>query len=149
MAKKNVGAAVPDAAQNAQIPHDEYQDLMEPDPFTESAEGSEKAADGVGPDALERGLAAEAGALKEQDDSELEEAEFIEYAVSGCKRLRLRREPSTDAPVAAILPCGIGVLGSDRPAVDGWRQVFTGRLFGWVMDQYLEPLELAGDYADG
>ena len=43
----------------------------------------------------------------------------------------------------AVLPCGVGVLGNARPAENGWRQVFTGRLFGWVMDKFLEALELS------
>ena len=71
--------------------------------------------------------------------------ELIDYTVAGCKRLRLREEPSLDAPVVAVLPCGVGVLGSASPAENGWRQVFTGRLFGWVMDKFLEPLELSND----
>ena len=76
-----------------------------------------------------------------QDEAELEETEFIEYAVTAKGGLRLRVEPSQDAPVVAVLPCGVGVLGKTRPAENGWRQVFTGRLFGWVMDKFLEPLE--------
>ena len=62
--------------------------------------------------------------------------------MTGCGQLNLRQEPNLDAPIVARLPCGIGVLGSSLPAEDGWRQVFTGWLFGWVMDAYLEPLEL-------
>lgn len=68
------------------------------------------------------------------------ETRFTDYAVAGCAYLNLRQEPSLDAPIVTRLPRGIGVLGSDRPAENGWRQVFTGRLFGWVMDKYLEPL---------
>lgn len=82
--------------------------------------------------------AAESG----QDEAELEEVEFIEYAVTAKGGLRLREEPSQDASVVAVLPCDVGVLGNNLPAENGWRQVFTGRLFGWVMDKFLEPLEL-------
>lgn len=81
---------------------------------------------------------------EDEDEAELEETEFIEYAVAGCGRLNLRESPSLAAPIVAALPCGVGVLGNTRPAEEGWRQVFTGRLFGWVMDKYLEPLELPG-----
>ena len=76
---------------------------------------------------------------------ETEETEFIEYAVTAAGGLRLREEPSLDAPVVAVLPCGVGVLGNTRPAENGWRQVFTGRLFGWMLDKFLEPLELSDD----
>ena len=82
--------------------------------------------------------AAESG----QDEADLEETEFIEYAVTAAGGLRLREEPSLNAPVVAVLPCGVGVLGNSRPAENGWRQVFTGRLFGWMLDKFLEPLEL-------
>lgn len=80
-----------------------------------------------------------------QDEAELEKTEFIEYAVTAAGGLRLREEPDLKSPIVAVLPCGVGVLGSDRPAEGGWRQVFTGKLFGWVMDKFLEPLELSDD----
>ena len=72
-----------------------------------------------------------------------EETEFVDYVVESAGGLRLREEPDLKAPVVAVLPCGVGVLGNTRPAENGWRQVFTGRLFGWVMDEFLEPMELS------
>ncbi|MBD5098296.1 MAG: SH3 domain-containing protein [Clostridiales bacterium] len=81
-------------------------------------------------------------ALQTVPQAVLEGAELIDYAVAGCKRLRLRAEPSPDAPIITELPCGVGVLGSASPAENGWRQVFTGRLFGWVKDEFLERLAL-------
>ena len=84
-----------------------------------------------------------AQALQEAShDIQAEETEFIDYAVTAANGLRLRAEPSNDASVVAVLPCGVGVLGNTRPAENGWRQVFTGRLFGWVMEKFLEPMKL-------
>ncbi len=42
---------------------------------------------------------------------------------------------------AAQLPRSAGVYGEEGP-VDGWLFVCTGRLEGWMMSQYLEPLPL-------
>lgn len=107
-----------------EIAQDPYQDLMEPDPAPGPAE---EAREGPG------------GAEDE------EQAAFVDYAVAKCDWLRLRQEPSLDAPVVTKLPRGVGVLGFNRPAEDGWRQVFTGRLSGWVKDEFLEPLGPEGD----
>lgn len=108
--------AVPETVQ------DPYQELMEPDPVPEPAGQARETPGG-----------AEDG----------EPAGFIEYAVAGCRLLRLRQEPSLAAEVVATLPCGMGVMACTRPVVPGWRQVFSGRLCGWVMDEFLEPLEAA------
>lgn len=105
----------PAAAEGVQGSH---QDLMEPDPVPEPEPAGE--------------------AL-------IEPAAFVDYAVTGCSWLRLRQEPSLAAEVVTQLPRGVGVVGLNRPAENGWRQVFTGRLHGWVMDKYLEPLDPAGD----
>lgn len=107
--------APPAAAEGVQDP---YQDLMEPDPVPEPEPAGE--------------------AL-------VEPAAFVDYAVTGCNWLRLRQEPSLDAGVVTKLPRGVGVAGFNRPAENGWRQVFTGRLHGWVQDKFLEPLGSAGD----
>lgn len=105
----------PAAAEGVQDP---YQDLMEPDPVPEPEPAGEALA---------------------------EPAAFADYAVTGCNWLRLRQEPSLDSEVVTKLPRGVGVVGLNRPAEKGWRQVFTGWLHGWVMDKYLEPLGSAGD----
>ena len=52
-------------------------------------------------------------------------------------------QPELAAEVVATLPCGMGVMACTRPVAPGWRQVFSGRLCGWVMDEFLEPLEAA------
>ena len=128
MAKRTTDAvSAPDSAQEAQDGQ-ELQDVSRDTEMGESAEGTPFSS----AEQLSRQPAA----------AQLEETEFIEYAVAAKGGLRLREEPSLDAPVAAVLPCGVGVLGNTRPAEDGWRQVFTGRLFGWVMDKFLEALEL-------
>lgn len=116
MSQDAQGQEMPPAA--AEGVQDPYQDLMEPDPVPEPEPAGE--------------------AL-------IEPAAFIDYVVTGCNWLRLRQEPSLDAEVVTKLPRGVGVLGLNRPAEKGWRQVFTGRLHGWVMDKYLEPLDPAGD----
>ncbi len=137
MAKANkTTAAAPEAAQEAREGLDVSQDTL---------------GQGTPPDAPQAGAGGVCGPedLDElrgcQDEAELAEALFIEYAVTGCERLNLRQEPSTDAPVVALLPRDVGVFGADGPAADGWRQVCTGRLSGWVMDKYLAPLELPDD----
>lgn len=63
----------------------------------------------------------------------------LEYAVTGCTSLNLRERPGLDAPIIAVLPCGVGV--SDTGQVQGdWWEVVTGRLTGWVLSTYLEPV---------
>ena len=93
---------------------DPYQDLMEPGPVPEPEPAGEALA---GP------------------------AAFVDYAVTGCNWLRLRQEPNLDAEVVTKLPRGVGVMGLNRPAENGWRQVFTGWLHGWVKDEFLELME--------
>lgn len=116
MSQDTQGQETPPAA--AEGVQDPYQDLMEPDPVPEPEPAGE--------------------AL-------IEPAAFADYVVTGCNWLRLRQEPSLDSEVVTKLPRGVGVVGLNRPAENGWRQVFTGWLHGWVMDKYLEPLGSAGD----
>ena len=136
---KNTAAAAPETAQNGQEIQEVTQDVQAqetaPDGPLEVAEPVCEAVGPEGPDDLP--------GHQDEDGAELDETEFIEYAVKGCKRLNLREEPNLNAPVVAELPYGVGVLGNSRPAENGWRQVFTGRLFGWVMDKFLEPLSLS------
>ena len=65
-----------------------------------------------------------------------------EYAVIALKGLNLRKEPNREAEVLAVLPKGVGVW-LDRPIEDpdGWVEVCTGYLTGWVMARYLARLE--------
>jgi len=81
-----------------------------------------------------------AGRQEAEDEVVLAKGMFIVYAVTAEGGLRLRREPSLNAPVIAELPWGAGVFGNGDPPIDGWRQVFTGRLSGWMMAEYLEPV---------
>lgn len=75
-----------------------------------------------------------------------EEAEPVEgvvccpYVVTAENGLNLRMKPSLDADILGTLPCGAGVFAEDGPAQNGWRQVSTGRLSGWMLAQHLEPL---------
>lgn len=130
-AKKSTAAA----AETDQEMRENQEMAQDTQAAEQGAEDSRTARETIGPED-------ESELLGCEDEAEPEEAEFIEYAVTGCGQLNLRQEPSLDAPIVARLPCGIGVLGSSLPAENGWRQVFTGRLFGWVMDAFLEPLEL-------
>lgn len=116
MSQDTQGQETPPAA--AEGVQDPYQDLMEPDPVPEPEPAGE--------------------AL-------IEPAAFADYVVTGCNWLRLRQEPSLDSEVVTKLPRGVGVVGLNRPAENGWRRVFTGWLHGWVMDKYLEPLGSAGN----
>ena len=113
---ETVEAAVPETAPELEIPQDPYQELMEPDPIEE-------------PETVETA----------PEEPEPVETAPIEYAVTGCDYLNLREAPSLDAPVIVRLPRGVGV--SDTGEIQGeWCEVATGRLTGWVMAQYLEPV---------
>ena len=63
----------------------------------------------------------------------------LEYAVAGCDALNLRKSPGLDSPVIAVLPRGAGVSDTGRVQNDWW-EVVTGRLTGWVLAEYLEPV---------
>lgn len=86
------------------------------------------------------GQKGETGPLGRQDELDLAEGLLEPYAVTAKGGLRLRVEPTLDAPVITVLPCGAGVFGDGEPGPDGWRYVFTGRLSGWMMNRHLEPL---------
>ena len=83
-----------------------------------------------------------AAAQERSDEAELVECVLRECAVTGCEALNLRAEPVLDAPVAAVLPRGAGVFEDGEPGPEGWLHVRTGRLEGWMMSKYLEPLPL-------
>lgn len=76
------------------------------------------------------------------DEAELTECVLTEYAVTGCNLLNLRAGPVLDAPIVAQLPRGAGVFEAAEPGPEGWLHVRTGRLEGWMMSKYLEPLPL-------
>lgn len=63
----------------------------------------------------------------------------VEYAVTGCARLNLRKGPGLDEPIIVALPRGVGVSNTGETAGDWW-EVTTGRLTGWVLSEYLEPV---------
>lgn len=62
-----------------------------------------------------------------------------QYAVSAGNGLNMRQSPRLDAPVVAVLPCGVGVFDNGL-IQNGWMEVSTGRLTGWVRAEHLEPL---------
>ena len=86
----------------------------------------------IGPDDPE-------GLLGCQDETVLAEGVLQSYAVTAEGGLRIRAEPTLNAPVAAVLPFGAGVFGDGEPGPDGWLHVFTGRLSGWMLAKHLEP----------
>ena len=134
--------AVQDALEQAEV----SQDAQDAETSPAASEGRQEDAvtrEEIGPDSEEDLLG-----CQDADEAELAEVECIEYAVTGCERLNLREEPSLDANIITCLPCGVGVLGSTNPVENGWRLVFTGRLVGWVMDEFLEALE-APEFDDG
>jgi len=129
--KKNAVAA-PDAVKEVQEPQEVSQGIREVERNSEAAVTPEI----IGPESE----AELAGCQEAEDEVVLAEGMFVVYAVTAEGGLRLRREPSLNAPVIAELPWGAGVFGDGNPPIDGWRQVFTGRLSGWMMAEYLEPV---------
>ncbi len=143
MAKTKTAAKAAENAQEAFDTQKVSQNIREDESAPEAPGGQREdtvTREVIGPDSAEELLG-----CQDADGAVLCEVECIEYAVTGCGQLRLREEPRLDAPVAALLPEGVGVLGNSGAAQNGWRLVFTGRLVGWVMDEYLEALELPGD----
>jgi len=63
----------------------------------------------------------------------------LEYAVAGCDLLNLRERPGLDARIITALPRGVGVSDTGQRQ-DDWWEVATGRLTGWVLSTYLEPV---------
>jgi len=63
----------------------------------------------------------------------------LEYAVTGCDLLNLRERPGLDARIITALPRGVGVSDTGQRQGDWW-EVATGRLIGWVLSTYLEPV---------
>ena len=107
MAKaKKTEAAATAAAQETQNAQEMSQNTPGSEAISEAAESGqdEVTQEIIGPDGPEELLGC-------QDEADLEETEFIEYAVTAEGGLRLRAEPSLDAPVVVVLPCGVGVFG--------------------------------------
>ena len=140
-------AAAPKAAQDAAELHDPYQDLQGPEAVQEAQEVQEMCRD-IREHAMppEGALASPGEIIGPEDESELlgcqdgeEPDPPVEYAVAADPGLNLREEPSKAAPIIAELPRGVGV----RPTgvtQGAWCEVVTGRLTGWVMGEFLEPL---------
>lgn len=134
MARKKSETAAAETAQDTHDAQEMSQDAQAQETTTDSAqEVPTGRGETIDPES-------EGDLLGCQGEAELEETEFIEYAVTPTGGLRLREEPRLDAPIITELPCGAGVFGDGEPGPDGWRHVFTGRLSGWMMDKYLEPL---------
>lgn len=77
-----------------------------------------------------------------EDEAELAEGVLQPYVVAFKGVLCLRQEPSLDAPLVAVLPCGAGVFADGEPGPEGWLHVLTGKLSGWMMAEHLEVLPL-------
>lgn len=77
-----------------------------------------------------------------QDEAELQESLLLEYAVTAENGLYLRAGPSADSAALAVLPWGAGVFAEGGGPEKGWLRVRTGRLAGYMMEQYLEALPL-------
>lgn len=63
----------------------------------------------------------------------------VQYAVAADPGLNLREGPSKAAPIITELPCGVGLFPTGVTQ-GAWCEVTTGRLTGWVMGEFLEPL---------
>lgn len=63
----------------------------------------------------------------------------VQYSVAASPGLNLREGPSKAAPIIARLPRGVGLFPTGMTQ-DDWCEVTTGRLTGWVMSEFLEPL---------
>lgn len=128
MAKKKTTPVPPESAQEAR---DELEMNVDT-PGTQEA--AERAANGqiVGP-------ADESELAGCQDEAELSEGVLTEYSVTAEHGLRLRKRPSLDAPVLAVLPWGAGVF-TDEPPLGEWVCVTTGLLSGYMLAEHLAPL---------
>lgn len=128
MGRSKKAAVPPESAQAAQ---NETEMGMDTPGTQEPAEG---AANGqiIGP-------ADPAELLGCQEEAELQEGELTEYAVAPKGGLRLRKRPSLDAPVIAVLPWGAGVF-ADEPPIGEWVCVTTGLLSGYMLVKHLAPL---------
>lgn len=152
MAKaKKTAVKAPEAVQDAPELQDAFQDIQEPDAIPE---GAEAPVDGAG-EALEPAQRASFGSAERpprqspaagvegllgcQDDPDPEPEAPIQYAVTADPGLNLREGPSKAAPVITELPRGIGVFPTGVTQGE-WTEVSTGRLTGWVMRKFLEPL---------
>lgn len=62
-----------------------------------------------------------------------------QYAVTASPGLNLREEPSKAAPIITELPHGVGLFPTGVTQ-GAWCEVTTGRLTGWVLGEFLEPL---------
>lgn len=74
-----------------------------------------------------------------EGEAELFEGGLTEYSVTAEGGLRLREQPSLEAPVLAELPWGVGVFADEPPAGE-WVRVTTGLLSGYMLAEHLAPL---------
>lgn len=121
-------------ARNADKAAESAQEAREVQDMSQGVHEAERTPDGI--------QGSTEGAQELPDEMEVIECVLREYAVTGCEALNLRAEPVLDAPVAAVLPRGAGVFEDGEPGPEGWLHVRTGRLEGWMMAKYLEPLPL-------
>lgn len=134
---KKSAAAAPEAVQEAQA---ELAMGMDTPGAQEAAEGL-AGAQVIGP-------ADEAELLGCQDEEARELGYLQEYIVRPDGGLNMRMEPNSDADILAVLPCDSGVTATGTTQ-GPWMEVVTGRLVGWVLAEYLEPLAQIMTCGDG
>lgn len=133
--------AAPETAQEAQEQQNVSQDTQGQET---AAEAAQRAAETVQEGAVTQEIAgpddpADLLGCEDADYVPTAEGLYVEYAVNAKGGLRLREEPSMDAPIIAVLPRGAGVLACEEPE-NGWLHVRTGRLKGWMMSKFLEAI---------
>ncbi len=138
MTRKKTETAAPETVQEGREPQEMTRDTQEAETAPETAEAPQEgsAQEIIGPEG-------ESELLGCQEEGGARDDPPLEYAVAGCGFLNLRKRPGLNAPVIAALPRGVGVSFEDAAVsqADGhWWLVSTGRLIGWVMSQYLEPV---------
>lgn len=124
MAKAKKSTAATETAQETRESQEMAQDIQEAEQAAQS-----------GPEE-------ESELLGGQDEAELQESLLLEYAVTAENGLYLRAGPSADSAALAVLPWGAGVFAEGGGPEAGWLRVRTGRLAGYMMEQYLEALPL-------
>lgn len=139
--KKKAAAA---AAESAQEPPEPLE-VSQPQETAKTPQKAPEGASGavLGPEDPEELL----GCMEDVPGEDDIQGGFVshEYAVAAHKGLKLRKEPSPDAPVLAILPHGAGVwTDTVYDAELDWIYVRTGTLAGWMMTKYLTPVDCDG-----
>ncbi len=130
--EKNTASA-PGPAQETQKPQEVSQSIQEPEAAPGAAGRPQKggaAQEIIGPESEMELLGCQEETFGDPP---------LEYAVAGCDLLNLRERPGLDARIITSLPRGVGVSDTGQKQGDWW-EVATGRLIGWALSAYLEPV---------